>query len=248
MRILRFIGMCAVALFFSSCGHKFIKTEEFLQCEQAFKHYLQEQAALASIAVAFGGSASGVLNADAVELIDYEVVGSTTVQDSIDIFRAKAIGKYEDWLNLQTESMNCYKRYFDDEVKIYHENRERTRRRLEEIRNGAKLGVWETVEQHEEILAKPAKTIEELQRDALKGRNSSYSCYVQKKETVDDLINRKQEIIDNWFPQTKYYLSLAPDKVLAKSVKVTYCVDGNKEDKREAVLMFNPDLTKVLEK
>lgn len=248
MKILTFIGVCSVALFFSSCGHKFIKTEEFLHCEQAFKHYLQEQAALASIAVAFGGSASGVLNADAVELVDYEVVGTTTVQDSINIFRAEGTKRYEKKLDLDIKWMNSCKSNFDKEVKGYYENREKARRRLEELRNGAKTRLWERAEQYEDILARPEMSLEELQNNALKNRTTQYSRYVDTKKTVDDLINRKQEFIDNWFPQTKYYLSLAPDKVLAKSVKVTYCVDGNKEDKREAVLMFNPDLTKVLEK
>lgn len=248
MRSLAFILMCAAEFLFSSCGHKFIKTEEFLHCEQAFKHYLKEQAALASIAVAFGGSASGVLNADAVELLDYEVVGNTTVQDSINMFRAEATKRYEKKLDLDIKWMNSCKSNFDNEVKGYYENREKAKRRLEELRNGAETRLWERAEQYEDILARPEMSLEELQNNALKNRTSQYSRYVDTKETVNDLINRKQEIIDNWFPQTKHYLSLAPDKVLAKSVKITYRMDGNKENKREAVLMFNSDLTKVLEK
>lgn len=248
MRTIAFTLLCAIGLLFSSCGHKFIKTEEFLHCEQAFKHYLKERAALASIAVAFGGSASGVLNADAVELADYEVVRNITVEDSINVIRAEATKRYDKSLQLETEWMNACKSNFDKGVKGYYENREKARRRLEELHNGAELRLWESVYQYEDILAKPEKTIEELQEDALKSSTSQYSRYVQTQEKVNDLINRKQEIIDNWFSETKYYLSLAPDKVLAKSVKVTYYVDGNKKDKREAVLMFNPDFTKVFDK
>lgn len=248
MRTITLTLLCAIGLFLSSCGHKFIKTEEFLHCEQAFKHYLKEQAALASIAVAFGGSASGVLNADAVELVDYEIVGNITVEDSIGFFRVEASKRYDKSLKLEIDWMNSCKQNFDKGVKNYYENREKARQRLEELRNGAERRLWESASQYEDILSKPEMTLEQLQENALKDRFGQYSRYVETKEKVNDMVNRKQEIIDNWFPETKYYLSLAPDKVLAKSVKVTYYVDGNKKDKREAVLMFNPDLTKVLNK
>lgn len=240
--------LCVATFFFSSCEHKLIKSEEFLHCEQAFKNYLKEQAALATIAVAFGGSASGVLNADAVELIDYEIVRNITVEDSINIIRAEASRRYEKQVKLNKEEMDAWKNSFDDEVKGYYENREKARQRLEELHNGAELRLWEHADQYEEILNKPEKTIEELQENALKNPFGSYTRYMEAKKRVDDLINNKQERIDNWFREIKYYLSLDAAKVLVKSVKVTYYVDGNKKDKRENVLMFNPDLTKVLEK
>lgn len=240
--------LCTVALIFSSCGHQFIKSEEFLHCEQAFKNYLKEQAALATIAVAFGGSASGVVNADAVELVNYEIVRNITVEDSIVIFRSEASKRYDKSLKLEIEWMNACKQNFDRGVEQYYENREEARQRLEELQNGAKKRLWESASQYEDILSSPEKTLEELQEDALKSPFGDYSRYVETKAKVDDMVNRKQEIIDNWFAETKYYLSLDANKVLAKYIKITYRTNGDKEDKKEAVLLFNPDLTKVLEK
>lgn len=249
MKQFLFTSIIAVILIVSSCGTRFTKSEEFLHCEQAFKQYMKEQTAVAVIAVAFGGgSASRIPDADAIELLDYEVIRNVTVEDSLNIFRNKALEKYEWKLNMDTKWMNSCKQNFDRGVEQYYEEREKARQRLEELKNGAETRLWESASQYEDILSRPEKTLEELQENALKDRFGYYSRYVETKRNVDDMINRKQEIIDNWFAESKYYLSLDASKVLAKSVKIVYCTKDNKENKQELVLLFNSNLTKVIEK
>lgn len=231
----------------SGCKGKIFKSQEFTRCEQTFMDYLSAVKQISLLGRAFGGRGT-ILEPSEVSMQDYEVLAAVTAKDSLDILTNSVLAVYERSLKSETEWRDACKKNFDKGVRQYYEKREYARKRLKELQNGARRNMWETERQYEELLAKPELTVEQLQEEALKDRFGQYSRYVEAKNKVDDLINRKDEILVEWaakmYPQAKRYQAMPPETVLAKKVCIVFTVGEDKEQK-DVTLTFNPDLTKI---
>ena len=166
------------------------------------------------------------------------------VSDSLYILRQKAEEKYQESLRRDTGWMNSCKKRFDTAVENYFKERKKAEEYKATFKASGRRYGFDPY--YQAILNRPEQTEEDLKRTHLKNPHSSYSRYVNTKSKIEDMITRKEEIIDNWFKEIAYYKTMDANKVLGKYVEVTYYINGQKDNKQKTWLIFNNDLTKVL--
>lgn len=233
--------MIFIILVCQGCG----KSEEHLRCEKAFKEYYGRYLAAALTAAAFGAAdASALNNITSLEVSKYKILNELKVSDSLYILRQKAEEKYQESLRRDTEWMNSCKKRFDTAVENYFKERKKAEEYKATFKASGRRYGFDPY--YQAILNRPEQTEEDLKRTHLKNPHSSYSRYVNTKSKIEDMITRKEEIIDNWFKEIAYYKTMDANKVLGKYVEVTYYINGQKDNKQKTWLIFNNDLTKVL--
>lgn len=238
----RLVYVCLLsALLCQGCG----KSEEHLRCEKAFKEYYGGHWAAAFAAAAFGAADASALDAASLEVSDYEVLGDVRVADSLGILRQKAEEKYRKSLEMKTKWMNVCKEKFETSVKNYFERRKKAEAYMAAYKASGRQGGYDHL-LYECILERPERTEDDLKWTYLKDPYSDYSRYVAAKQEIDDMVARKEEVLDGWFAESARYKSMDADKVLGKYVEVTYRVNGDRNDEQTMVLVFNEDLTRVL--
>lgn len=230
----------SVALLCQSCG----KSEEHLRCEKAFKEYYAEHLMAAFVASAFGAADASAMNITSLEVSEYKVITELRAADSLNILRQKGEEKYQESLKMKTEWMDVCKKNYDEAIESYFRERKKAEEYMEAYNADSRRVARELY--YEDMLQRPKRTVEELKEIYLKDPYSYYSRYVSAKKEIDDMVARKDEVIDNWFEETTRYKSMDADKVLGKCVEVTYYLNGNKNNKQKMLLVFDTNLSKVL--
>lgn len=241
MRKRSFLLLLTLVLLCQSCG----KSEEHLRCEKAFKEYYGEHLAAACVAAVFGVADPSALNITSLEVSEYKVLNELKVTDSLNMIREKAEKRYQESLALAQESMDFFKKKFDDTIDGYYKNRKEAEDYMEKHKNTTHKSGYDYV-YYESILEYPKRTVEELKQIYLKDPYSNYSRYVKEKKRIDDMVAQKEEIIDKWFKDSPRYKSMDHDKVLGKRVEVTFYVNDDKSTVQKTLLIFNEHLSKVL--
>lgn len=241
MRKRSFLLLLALVLICQSCG----KSEKHLRCEKAFKEYYGEHLAAAFVAAVFGAADPSALNITSLEVSEYKVLNELKVADSLNIIREKAEERFQKSLALAQESMEFFKKKYDDTIDGYYKSRKEAEDYMERHKDTGHRSGYDYV-LYASILDGPKKTVEELQQIYLEDPYSNYSRYVKEKKRIDDMVAQKEEIIDKWFEDSPRYKSMDANKVLGKCVEVTFYVNDNKSTEQKMLLIFNENLSKVL--
>lgn len=241
LRSIALLGLIFLMLLGQSCG----KSEEHLRCEKAFKAYYGEHLAVAFAVAAMGAADPSALNITSLEVAEYRILGEIRPADSLTIIRRKAIEKYEGSLQLTEQEMKTWEHNYKASIEAYFRNRIKAEDFMARYNATGEGGGYDRA-YYESMLERPRRTETELKEIYLKDPYSDYSRYVACKEKIEDMKARREEIIDNWFEDSSRYKFMDADKVLGKSVEITYYINGDKSTMQKTVLIFSEDLTKVL--